>query len=69
MTPQERMARGRVETETQTARERLAVALQTMDYERALDNQRQIARLEREAHQLKHPRRGRTFKFRPAASS
>jgi hypothetical protein len=66
MTPQERMARGRVETETQTAR---AVALQTMDYERALDNQRQIARLEREAHQLKHPRRGRTFKFRPAASS
>jgi hypothetical protein len=57
-----------VETETQTARERLAVALKTMNYERALDLQKEIARLEREARQLKHPRRGRTFKFRPAAS-
>jgi pterin-4a-carbinolamine dehydratase len=70
MTPQERMARAAVvETEMQTARERLTVALRTMDYERALDFQKQIARLEREARQLAHPRRGRTFKVRPAASS
>ena len=61
LTLQRRMARAAiVETETRIARERLAVALRTMDYRRALDLQKEVARLEREARQLKRPRRVRS---------
>jgi hypothetical protein len=58
VTLEERMARAViVKTETQRARERLAVAPRTMDYTRALQFQKGGDRLERETRQLRRSRR------------
>jgi hypothetical protein len=52
MTERERLAA--VNGEIRSARERLSVALQSMDYEAALSCQMEIDRLERAAHLLRH---------------
>ena len=58
MVSQGRACRAVFETETQTARDLLAVALRTTDYGRALDLQKEIVRLERDARRLRWPPRG-----------
>jgi hypothetical protein len=68
MTFEERTARAAaVESEMQAARERLAVALRSMDYTGALTFQMQVDRLEREVRWLR--RRPRTQRPRQQAQA